>query len=175
MPAAVATSASAMPGATAWIEAVVAWVSPLNAMMMPTTVPNSPMNGDALAVEARYPRLLSSLVVSLMAALCIARWTASRLSLDCFCNSPLAARKMAVSGLAPKAVTFAYNSAQRELLSKGRRNSPLCRAARLVARAFTKIIAQEAMENKKRTTNTTLAMGLARRTKSRSVLLDLLV
>ena len=75
MPAAVAISASAMPGATAWIEVVACWVSPLNAMMMPTTVPNSPMNGDALAVEARYPRLFSSLVVSPMAALCIARWT----------------------------------------------------------------------------------------------------
>src|SRR5262245_18443065 len=143
--------------------------------MMPTTVPNSPMNGDALAVEARYPRLLSSLVVSLLAALCIARWTASRLSLDCFCSSLLAARKMAASGLAPNAATLAYSSAQRELLSKARRIYALCRAARLVARAFIKMIAQEAMENKRRTTSTTFEMGLERRTRSRRVLRELSV
>src|SRR5262249_27226208 len=42
-PTAVAISASAMPGATAWMLDEVVVESPMNAVMMPHTVPKSPM------------------------------------------------------------------------------------------------------------------------------------
>src|SRR5262245_60074656 len=82
---------------------------------------------------------------------------------------------MDVSGLAPNVATFPYNSAQRELLSKARRNSALCRSARLVAPALIRMIAQEAMENKRRISSTPFVMGLARITRSRRVLRELSV
>jgi hypothetical protein len=59
-PAAVATSASAMPGAYAARLAVPLTPMPRKAFMMPQTVPNSPMNGVALAVVAKKPRLRSN-------------------------------------------------------------------------------------------------------------------
>ena len=52
-PTAVAISASAMPGATAWMLDDVVVESPMNAVMMPHTVPKSPMNGAVLDVVAR--------------------------------------------------------------------------------------------------------------------------
>src|SRR5207245_649716 len=52
-PAAVAISASEMPGATTARLAEPCWPMPWNAAMMPQTVPKSPMNGAALAVVAK--------------------------------------------------------------------------------------------------------------------------
>src|SRR5262249_9089762 len=63
-PTAVATSASAMPGATAWMLDDVVAESPMNAVMIPHTVPNRPMNGAVLAVVARNVRPRSSRVTS---------------------------------------------------------------------------------------------------------------
>ena len=52
-PMAVAISASAMPGATTARLAEPARPMPSKALMMPTTVPKSPMKGAALPVVAR--------------------------------------------------------------------------------------------------------------------------
>ena len=76
-PTAVAMSASAMPGATAWMLDDVVLDRPMNAVMMPHTVPNSPTNGAVLAVVARNVRPRSSRVTSWVRARCIARCTFS--------------------------------------------------------------------------------------------------
>ncbi len=55
-PAAVAISASEMPGATTARLAEPCWPMPWKALMMPTMVPKSPMKGAALAVVARKGR-----------------------------------------------------------------------------------------------------------------------
>ena len=59
-PIAVASSASAMPGATTasevFFDAAIDW----NEFMMPNTVPNRPMNGPAEAIVARTRRFDSS-------------------------------------------------------------------------------------------------------------------
>src|SRR5262249_53544748 len=77
-PTAVATSASAMPGATAWMLDDVVADNPMNAVMMPPTVPKSPMTGAVLAVVARNVRPRSSRVTSCVRARCMARCTFSR-------------------------------------------------------------------------------------------------
>ena len=78
-PAAVAISASAMPGATTprLVEPTLAmrW----NDVMIPHTVPNSPMNGVMLAVVASSGSRRSSLATSTAAARSSARSTAGRL------------------------------------------------------------------------------------------------
>src|SRR5438128_2740260 len=63
-PTAVAISASAIPGATAWMLDEVVVERPRNAVMMPQTVPKSPMNGAVLAVVARKVSPRSSRVTS---------------------------------------------------------------------------------------------------------------
>ena len=55
-PAAVAMSASEMPGATTARLAEPCWPMPWKAAMMPQTVPKRPMKGVALAVVARKGR-----------------------------------------------------------------------------------------------------------------------
>ncbi len=69
---AVASSASAMPGATTArlvdFEPAIAW----NEVMMPTTVPNRPMKGADDPIEARKPRRPSSRSISRVSASSIA-------------------------------------------------------------------------------------------------------
>ena len=69
---AVASSASAMPGATTArlvdLEPAIAW----NDVMMPTTVPKRPMKGADAPIEARKPSLPSSLSISRVNASSIA-------------------------------------------------------------------------------------------------------
>ena len=60
-PAAVAMSASEMPGATTASVAEPLAPMPRNAVIIPQTVPNSPMKGQALPVVARKPSALSIL------------------------------------------------------------------------------------------------------------------
>ena len=71
-PIAVASSASAMPGATTArlvdFEPAIAW----NEVMMPTTVPNRPMKGAAEPMVARKPSLPSSRSISRVSARSIA-------------------------------------------------------------------------------------------------------
>src|SRR5262249_21675422 len=76
-PTAVAMSASAMPGATAWMLDDVVAESPMKAVMIPQTVPKSPMNGAVLAVVARNVSPRSSRVTSCVRARCMARCTVS--------------------------------------------------------------------------------------------------
>ncbi|MNL57121.1 hypothetical protein D3C87_1806590 [compost metagenome] len=54
-PIAVASRASAMPGATTARLVVFAWLMPMKEFMMPQTVPNRPMNGPTDPIEARMP------------------------------------------------------------------------------------------------------------------------
>ena len=78
-PAAVAMSASAMPGATT-ARSVEPWAPMFEkADMMPQTVPNRPMNGVMLAVVARNVTRFSSLLTSADEARSNARSTAARL------------------------------------------------------------------------------------------------
>ena len=74
-----AISASAIPGPTRRRldepVALMLW----NELMIPHTVPNSPMNGVMLAVVARNGTRLSSFVISTVVARSSARSTASRL------------------------------------------------------------------------------------------------
>src|SRR5207249_11127541 len=74
-PAAVATSASAMPGATAWMLEEWVTLKPRKAFIIPQTVPNRPMNGVVLAVVAKKVRAFSNLVISTLVARFIARVT----------------------------------------------------------------------------------------------------
>src|SRR5207253_7888761 len=76
-PTAVATSASAMPGATAWMLELVVTERPRNAVMIPHTVPKRPMNGAVLAVVARKVRPRSRRVTSCVRARAMARCTFS--------------------------------------------------------------------------------------------------
>src|SRR5581483_4243415 len=54
-PSAVASKASAMPGATTARLVVWEWEMPMNAFMMPHTVPNRPTNGAVAPIVARTP------------------------------------------------------------------------------------------------------------------------
>src|ERR1700761_1918659 len=54
-PIAVASSASAMPGATTARLVVCDSEMPMKAFMMPHTVPNRPTNGDVAPIVARMP------------------------------------------------------------------------------------------------------------------------
>jgi len=76
-PAAVATSASAMPGATVASVAFPAVAIPEKAFMMPHTVPNNPMNGVVLPVVARNGSRCSIWLTCSWVVLCIARMTFS--------------------------------------------------------------------------------------------------
>ena len=78
-PAAVAISASAMPGPT--VARFVEPVRPMrwNVIRIPHTVPNRPMNGATLAIVARNGTRFSSLFTSTAAARSSARSTAARL------------------------------------------------------------------------------------------------
>src|SRR2546427_295084 len=76
-PTAVATSASAIPGATAWMLELVVTERPRNAVMIPHTVPKRPMNGAVLAVVARKVRPRSRRVTSCLRARTMARCTVS--------------------------------------------------------------------------------------------------
>src|SRR5437867_6301955 len=76
-PTAVAISASAIPGATAWMLDEVVTESPRNAVMMPHTVPKRPMKGAVLAVVARKVSPRSRRVTSCVRARASARWTLS--------------------------------------------------------------------------------------------------
>ena len=70
-------SASAIPGATAWIFEEWAADSPKKAVMMPHTVPNRPINGQVEPVVARNVIPDSSLVSSTLASRFIERSTFS--------------------------------------------------------------------------------------------------
>jgi hypothetical protein len=65
-PSAVVTSASAIPADTAPMPPEPVSAMPLKALMMPTTVPNRPMNGAVEPMVARppVPRLKSAVVIS---------------------------------------------------------------------------------------------------------------
>src|SRR5688572_8762790 len=78
-PAAVAISASAIPGPT--VARLVDPVAPIlsNVIMIPHTVPNRPMNGAALAIVASIVTRFSSLATSDAEARSSARSTAGRL------------------------------------------------------------------------------------------------
>ena len=76
-PAAVATSASAMPGATVASVAFPVIAMPEKAFMIPHTVPNRPMNGVALPVVARNGRRFSIPPTCSWVVLYIARYTFS--------------------------------------------------------------------------------------------------
>src|SRR3990170_8013199 len=71
-PAAVAISASAMPGATVASVALPVWAMPEKAFMIPQTVPNRPMKGVALPVVARKGRYVSMSAISSLDAFLIA-------------------------------------------------------------------------------------------------------
>src|SRR5258706_13337770 len=64
-PAAVLMSASLMPGATEVIDVVAVAPIVAKASMIPHTVPNRPMNGDAAAVVARKGRERDSRAASM--------------------------------------------------------------------------------------------------------------
>jgi hypothetical protein len=68
-----------MPGATTERPALPAPAMSWNDVMIPHTVPNSPMNGVMLAVVARNITRCSSLFISTVVARRSARSTASRL------------------------------------------------------------------------------------------------
>src|SRR6476646_5331789 len=76
-PIAVATSASAMPGAT--VARFAAPLAPMfrNEFMMPHTVPKRPMNGPALAVVPSSGTRDSISVIAVVRARSSARWTLS--------------------------------------------------------------------------------------------------
>jgi hypothetical protein len=57
---AVATSASAMPGATVASVTDCRLASPVKACMMPHTVPNNPTYGDTEPTDARKERCVST-------------------------------------------------------------------------------------------------------------------
>ena len=83
-PAAVATSASEMPGATTAREADPRWPISWKEAMMPQTVPKSPIKGVALPVVARKASELPSLVISCASAF---RTALFRLSIVASCIS----------------------------------------------------------------------------------------
>ena len=78
-PTAVAISASEMPGPTARRLVLPCWPRSRNARMMPSTVPNSPMNGVTDAVVASQFMLRSSLASSSLMPSCRVRSSAVRL------------------------------------------------------------------------------------------------
>ncbi len=63
-PIAVATSASAMPGATAASVACATFDNPRNEFMIPHTVPNKPIYGLTEPTDARNDRCASSSSIS---------------------------------------------------------------------------------------------------------------
>src|SRR4051794_26973662 len=77
-PAAVLMSASLIPGATDVIDVVAVAPIVAKASMIPHTVPNKPMNGDAAAVVARKGRYRDSRAASIRDARSSERSTLSR-------------------------------------------------------------------------------------------------
>ena len=67
-PAAVATSASEIPGATTARLAEPLWPIPLKEFMIPHTVPNKPMNGVVFPVVAKKGTICVSRVISVFIA-----------------------------------------------------------------------------------------------------------
>jgi hypothetical protein len=108
-PTAVAISASAMPGATTARLADPARPMPSKALMMPTTVPNSPMKGAALPVVARKEKPRSRRSPSRLLDQLTLRASSTRCGSVSVTGPPLlrarrrsslyAARKTAASGL----------------------------------------------------------------------------
>ena len=90
-PAAVAISASEIPGATMAKVADPLAPIPLKVSMMPQTVPKRPIKGLALPVVARKPRVLSNFVLSESRALFRARSILSILFISTEIPSPLSA------------------------------------------------------------------------------------
>src|SRR5688572_21905283 len=152
-PAAVAISASAIPGATTARLVEPAALISRNELMIPHTVPNSPTNGAMLAVVARNVIRDSSLFISTPEARINARSTAVRLlrvgraaaprglataagspfGVLCFSwvvNSAYPDRNKPTSGLSPKERHTAWTSENLLLRRNTSRNLLDWRAAR---------------------------------------------
>lgn len=172
-PMAVAMSASAMPGATT--DRSVDPCAPMfeNAVMMPHTVPKSPMNGVMLAVVARKVICRSSLATSAEDARNSARSMALRLRIVGRAGAPASAPEagagdrswafssanpawnMPTSGLADREGQTACASENFALVRKACRNWADCRRARPSATSRPAITAQATTEKMTRMTSTT--------------------
>ena len=163
-PAAVVTSASAMPGATARRLAAPASPSPVNASMIPHTVPNNPMNGVTDPVVASQGIHFSSFRTSPCAAACIVARMAFSLRMRPACGfasvnwlstSFTPALYTATSGDADAVIGLGSFSFFRERNSL--RNRSVCRFSIENRLDFWKITAQDTSEKESNISRTTLA------------------